>query len=353
MFDVLIREVATRFGLGDKARELVQVMLASMLNKDTGGLAGFLEKFNAAGLGPVVQSWLGNTVSPQPVTNSQVEQVLGGTGGLLSLLTSRLNAPRDSVTSAVGYLLPALVAKLTPGGSMPAGVPADVQALIGDGRSFLGAPALAAAAPAAASGGGFGKWLPWIIGAAAVLLGLSFCNKKPATTEPTPVVPASAAASAPASVPVVPVAPASEPASVPAASASLDAPASAPTVALEAAPEHAAVIAGQAHGVPMLQVFFDVSKTDVAAEFADKSKDLVEYLKSHDAAKAVISGFNDPTGNAAKNAELSKNRAQAVQAALEAAGIAKDRLVLEKPAEASGTGVTNAASRRVDVTIRE
>ena len=40
MFDVLIREAATRFGLGDKALPVTQMLLAYMTNKDTGGLIG-------------------------------------------------------------------------------------------------------------------------------------------------------------------------------------------------------------------------------------------------------------------------------------------------------------------------
>ena len=356
MFDVLIREVATRFGLGDRARELVQVLLASMFSKDTGGLAGFLGKFNAAGLGPVVQSWLGDAVTPQPVNHDQVEQVLGGAGGLLSQLTSRLNAPRENIAGAVGFLLPALISKLTPGGNVPSGVPAEVQGLIGDGRSFLAAAPAAAAAAPAAGGGGIGKWLPWLIGAAALLFGLSMCNKKP---EPTPVAPA--ATSVPAAPPpaveaapaVEPVAPATEPAAPVVEPVAPVAPAE-PGAALDAVPDHAAVIAGAVDGVPMVRVFFDVAKTEVAAEFGDKSKDLVDYLKANAGANAVISGFNDPTGNAAQNAELAKNRAEAVQAALEAAGLAKERLLLEKPADTSSdVGASNAALRRVDVTIRQ
>ena len=105
--------------------------------------------------------------------------------------------------------------------------------------------------------------------------------------------------------------------------------------------------------MPLLRVFFDSGKIEVAPEFADKSKALVDYLKANADVKAVISGFNDPTGNAAANAELSKNRAQAVQAALVAAGIPADRTVLEKPAETSGTAATNAASRRVEVVLRK
>ena len=117
MFDVLIREAGARFGLGDKALPVAQMLLAYMTNRDTGGLAGFLEKFKAAGLGPIIQSWLGGGPSAQPVSNSQVETVLGASGGLLSMITARLGVNRDNVTSAIGYLLPAIVGKLTPGGS--------------------------------------------------------------------------------------------------------------------------------------------------------------------------------------------------------------------------------------------
>ena len=104
--------------------------------------------------------------------------------------------------------------------------------------------------------------------------------------------------------------------------------------------------------VPKLQVFFDSGKTDVAAEFAEKSKALVAYLQSHADMKAVVSGFNDPTGDPVKNAELSKQRAMAVKAALEAAGVPADRAVLEKPADATGDSASNSASRRVDVVLR-
>jgi outer membrane protein OmpA-like peptidoglycan-associated protein len=105
--------------------------------------------------------------------------------------------------------------------------------------------------------------------------------------------------------------------------------------------------------MPSLKVYFDTGKAEVASEFSDKSKALVDYLNTNPTAKAVISGFNDPTGDPVANAALSKNRAQAVQAALVAAGVPNDKTMLEKPADATGTGVTNAASRRVEVIIRK
>ena len=223
MFDVLIREAGARFGLGDKALPVAQMLLAYMTNRDTGGLAGFLEKFKAAGLGPIIQSWLGGGPSAQPVSNSQVETVLGASGGLLSMITARLGVNRDNVTSAIGYLLPAIVGKLTPGGSLPANLPPEVASFAAAGQSLLAAPAAATVA-APAAGGGVMKWLPWVVVAAAVLFGLSYCGKSRTPTD----------------APVTPAAPASAPAAVPAPAAS-DAPVaafggSAPTTTPATAP---------------------------------------------------------------------------------------------------------------------
>jgi outer membrane protein OmpA-like peptidoglycan-associated protein/uncharacterized protein YidB (DUF937 family) len=351
MFEVLIREASARFGLGDKSLPLLQMLLAYITNKDTGGLMGFLEKFKAAGMGPIIQSWLGGGPAAQPVSNSQLETVLGASGGLLSSLTSRLDLPRDNITSALGYLLPTLVGKLTPGGSMPSGVPAEIASLAQAGQALLAAPAVDTAA--SATGGGVMKWLPWLVVAAAAAIGVTYCSKS-GTDAPPATPPAAITAPAPAaSEPAADAA--SVPASAPEGSASTPDAAAAPASAAAAAadePTGAAVVSLATDGVPALKVYFDSGKTDVNAEFAAKSADLVAYLQAHADAKAVISGYNDPTGNAAANAELSKNRAQAVQAALVAQGVAQDRTVLEKPAEATGTATSNAASRRVEVVVR-
>ena len=354
MFDILIRELSARFGLGDKSTDLLRIVLAYMTNKEAGGLTGFLERFKTAGLGPVVQSWLGNTVSPQSLNNTQVESVLGSSGGLLDVLSQRVNAPRDNLAGAVAYLIPGLVAKLTPGGSIPAALPVDVSNFIGDPKALL---APVAAAAAGGTSGGLSKWLPWLIGAVALLVGLSYCTKKPAVapmeTPPAQTAPASEAVPAASEVLPAPAADASAATATPAASAAMATPAASEgAVTLERAPEGAAVMAGNAHGVPLVQVFFDSGKTDVASEFGAKSVELTAYLKANGNSKAVISGFNDPTGDAAKNAELSKQRAQAVQAALVAQGIDASRTLLEKPADTSGTADNNAASRRVDVVVR-
>ena len=194
MFDVLIREVAVRFNLGDKALPLLQMLLACMTRQDTGGLPGFLEKLKAAGLGPAVQSWLGGGPSAKAVTASQIENALGSAGGLLEQLTGRLDAPRDDVAGALGYLLPYIVGKLTPGGSLPGSLPAEIASVASAGQTLL-------SAPLPSSGGGM-KWL-WPAVVAAGLLGLSYCRQG---GDGVPA-PASAPVAAPQPAPASPVQP--------------------------------------------------------------------------------------------------------------------------------------------------
>ena len=65
----------------------------------------------------------------------------------------------------------------------------------------------------------------------------------------------------------------------------------------------------------------------------------------------MISGFHDATGDAAQNAELAKNRAMAVQAALVALGVNEGSIELKKPESTEGDG-SNAEARRVEVALQ-
>jgi outer membrane protein OmpA-like peptidoglycan-associated protein len=117
----------------------------------------------------------------------------------------------------------------------------------------------------------------------------------------------------------------------------------------------AGVLAERDGDKPMLKIYFDVSRAQVAPEFAKVAADLLAYLGEHKNAKVSISGFNDPTGNAVQNAKLSKQRAEAVRSALKAQGLALNRMELVKPADAAAAaaaGANNAELRRVEVRVR-
>ena len=67
--------------------------------------------------------------------------------------------------------------------------------------------------------------------------------------------------------------------------------------------------------------------------------------------KAVVSGYTDSTGDAAKNEELAKQRAMAVGAVLKTAGVPDDKVELKKPETLTGSG-GNAEARRVEVALQ-
>ena len=59
----------------------------------------------------------------------------------------------------------------------------------------------------------------------------------------------------------------------------------------------------------------------------------------------------DSTGNAASNQELSKKRAQAVQAFFEAHGVKAGNIELRKPKSTTGAEGNDAEGRRVEVKV--
>ena len=126
----------------------------------------------------------------------------------------------------------------------------------------------------------------------------------------------------------------------------------APAEGSVAIPDGAGVTSELRDGKPVVKVYFDTSSTAVAPAFAGAAGGLNAWLAANPGASLAVSGFNDATGNAAANAELSKNRAQAVRDALVAAGVAETSVELVKP-EDSTQGVGNDAdARRVEVVVR-
>ena len=278
-FETLARDLATRFDLGNQATPFLRMLMAHMTNPDKGGLPGFVQSLRSAGWN-TLDSWLGRADLATNATEEHIERAFGHNGGLIGNITGKLGLGRDTIVRAIAFAVPALLGRLTPGGTVPTVLPPEATNYIGDRREWIVPATAVAAAPVAAARGGMG-WLPWVIAALVAALLLGWC---------------------------------------------LD-------------------------DMPALKVYFDSGSTTITPEFNDKAKDLVDYLAANSGANAAISGFNDPTGDPVKNGELSKNRAQTVQAALVSAGVAADRLQLRKPADTTGTAATNAASSRVEVTL--
>ena len=344
-FETLARELATRFDLGNQATPFLRMLMAHMTNPDKGGLPGFVQSLRSAGWN-TLDSWLGRADLATNATEEHTERAFGHNGGLIGNITGKLGLGRDTIVRAIAFAVPALLGRLTPGGTVPTVLPPEATTYIGDRREWIVPATAVAAAPVAAARGGMG-WLPWVIAAlvAALLLGWCTMQKEPADVPAAPATPASTT-DAPAT-PTTPAPSAPVENTVPAPSGTTPP----PSVQATEEPAGAGILAWRLDDMPALKVYFDSGSTTITPEFNDKAKDLVDYLAANSGANAAISVFNDPTGNPVKNAELSKNRAQAVQAALVSAGVAADRLELRKPADTTGTAATNAASRRVEVTL--
>jgi outer membrane protein OmpA-like peptidoglycan-associated protein len=131
------------------------------------------------------------------------------------------------------------------------------------------------------------------------------------------------------------------------------APAAAPAPAAPAVPEGMGVLAEEVDGRPKVSVYFDTAKADVAPDFASVAAPIKAYLDANPGARLAVSGYNDPRGDPAFNAELSKNRAQNVKAALMALGVPEAAIDLEKPADTTDTSTSFEQARRVDIMVRD
>ena len=187
----------------------------------------------------------------------------------------------------------------------------------------------AAAATAAAKKGGNGKWIALAAAAVVALLAFKSCGNGEQAAAPAASEPAASAVSEAA---------ASEAASAPAAASEASAPA-------PVAADNARVV--YENGVATF--FFATGKNDVAEGAQTIVADVINAGK--DGKKLVVSGFADSTGNAAANEELSKQRAQAVQAFFEAQGVNAANIELRKPESTTGAVGNDVEGRRVEVKV--
>ena len=186
----------------------------------------------------------------------------------------------------------------------------------------------AAAATAAAKKGGNGKWIALAAAAVIALLAFKSCGNGEQAAAPAASEPAASAVSEAVA----------EAASAPAAASEASAPA-------PVAADNARVV--YENGVATF--FFATGKNDVAEGAQTIVADVINAGK--DGKKLVVSGFADSTGNAAANEELSKQRAQAVQAFFEAQGVNAANIELRKPENTTGAVGNDVEGCRVEVKV--
>lgn len=119
-------------------------------------------------------------------------------------------------------------------------------------------------------------------------------------------------------------------------------------------PPTAAVAADEAPaaiGEALAKVYFELGQAALTPDTEAALGVVVEAANAAQAKIVLISGFHDASGDAARNAELAKQRAIAVRDFLAAKGIASERIKLSKPAETLGGNDANEA-RRVELRVQ-
>ncbi len=101
-------------GQGGNSGALMNVV-SGILNQ-SGGLTGLLQQFQSGGLGHLAESWIG-TGQNLPITADQLQGVLGSEK--VQQLASSLGVPPDQLSGHLAQLLPPVIDKLTPNGSLP------------------------------------------------------------------------------------------------------------------------------------------------------------------------------------------------------------------------------------------
>lgn len=118
LFDQITKGLGHKLSGGEGQNPLLETIMGLVNNPETGGLTGLVETFKSNGLGDVVSSWIG-TGQNQPVSGEQIQQVLGDEQ--IEQIAQKTGTSKEEVAGGLATLLPGIIDKLTPGGTLPEG----------------------------------------------------------------------------------------------------------------------------------------------------------------------------------------------------------------------------------------
>jgi len=90
------------------------VTVVNGLIEKHGGVKGLVDQFQQQGLGPTIQSWVGNGEN-LPITPEQIHQALGSE--TVQQLAAKFGIPPDQLAAKLAQFLPQAVDKATPTGT--------------------------------------------------------------------------------------------------------------------------------------------------------------------------------------------------------------------------------------------
>lgn len=118
--------------LGGAAGEqsgLAGSVISMLSDQSSGGLAGLVQSFQQKGLGDIISSWI-STGQNLPISPEQISEGLGSE--TLQNLAAKAGISPDEISTTLSGVLPGIVDKLTPDGTLP-----DADGLLAKGLDFL------------------------------------------------------------------------------------------------------------------------------------------------------------------------------------------------------------------------
>ena len=116
LLDSIMGAVSSQVQQQGGLAQVVSGLLAN--NGEMGGLGGLATKFQQAGMGDVIASWIGKGEN-LPISADQISQVLGS--GAMGDIASKLGIDSTEASGQLAQMLPGLIDKLTPHGVAPEG----------------------------------------------------------------------------------------------------------------------------------------------------------------------------------------------------------------------------------------
>ena len=111
--------LASIIGMVASNPQLLQAVTGMLSNDGQhGGLGALVDKFQQAGMGDVVKSWIGNGPN-QPISGDQLTQVLGS--GAIGDIAAQLGLSQGDTAGHLSQMLPEIINHLTPNGQAPQG----------------------------------------------------------------------------------------------------------------------------------------------------------------------------------------------------------------------------------------
>jgi uncharacterized protein YidB (DUF937 family) len=121
--DAILEETSDRFGLdGTKTKSLLSSFL-SMIDETRNVLNVLLDGFRNAGYSDTVSSWLHDAL-PRPISSTALEASMGR--DRIDRIASKAGLSFSTASSAIAFMLPGLVQRLTPGGVILTLLPPDI-----------------------------------------------------------------------------------------------------------------------------------------------------------------------------------------------------------------------------------